>query len=161
MSQTFAEAYNPALEAIRKFLPTIASTDLEPTRAEITAGTDLTEDIVAMSGWNVEPATTAVRRMGRRVDGQVEARTTLPTCTITFVGDRNPANDVRAKLEVGQRGYMWFAEAGDIPNAVADVWPVRIASVSKPYRTDDGEQQIIVTFTVVDEPVWDVDIPAA
>jgi len=158
--QTFAEAYNPSLEAVRKFLPAIVDAAYKPTRAEIDGGTNLTEDIVAMAGWTVEPATAAVRRVGRRVDSQVDARTTLPTCTITVVADRDPAKDIRAKLQVGQTGFLWFAESGDREGAVADVWSVRVASINKPYRTDDGEQQIVVTFTVRDEPAYDVEIPA-
>jgi hypothetical protein len=142
------------------FVPSIASTSLVPTRAEITAGDDLTAEIADVSGWNVQSNQIDTPDMGTRFVSQIGGRTTAPSSSITFYGDQDSV-DVRTVLPRETEGFILIADGGD--NGVtskADVFPVIVTSLGKVRSTGDQAHQLTVTFAITGEPAEDVTLPA-
>lgn len=143
------------------FLPTIAAalTTLVPTRGEITAGDDLSAEIADVSGWNVQSNQIDTPDMGTRFVSQIGGRTTAPSSSITFYGDREGV-DVRTILPRDTEGFMFIADGGDVTGSKADVFPVIVTSVGKVRTTGDQAHQVTITFAITGEPAEDVTIPA-
>jgi hypothetical protein len=141
------------------FIPTIASTTLVPTRAEITAGDDLTGEIADISGWNVQSNQIDTPDMGTRFVSQIGGRTTAPSSSLTFYGDEESV-DVRTILPRGTEGFLLIADGGDVTNGKADVFPVIVTSVGKVRSTGDQAHQLTITFAITAEPAEDITLPA-
>lgn len=143
------------------FLPTIASAALAATRAEITAGTDLSSEVADMSGWNVGSEQIATPGLSA-FTGSVPGRKTVDASSITFYADKLGA-DVRAVLTEDLDGFILIADAGDIPTTgKMDVFPIRVASVGKArHVTGSTAHQLTATFSITRPPAADVAIPAA
>lgn len=141
------------------FLPTIADAGLVPTRAEITAGDDLSAEIADVSGWNVQSNQIDTPDMGTRFVSQIGGRTTAPSSSITFYGDREGV-DVRTVLPRETEGYMLIMDGGDVAASKGDVFPVIVTSVGKVRSTGDQAHQLTITFAITGEPAEDIAIPA-
>lgn len=141
------------------YLPTIAAADLEPTRAEITAGTDLTNEIADLSGWTVTSAMINAPDLGRRFVSQIGGRTNVEASSLTFYADLG-GDDVRAVLPRDTTGYIVFADQGDATGLPADVFPVKVTSVGKVRSTGEQAFQITITFAITRPPAEDIELPA-
>lgn len=140
------------------FLPTIVAATHIPTRAEITAGTDLTDEIQTLSGWAQTAASIATPDWGSRFTSNIPGRTSVADSSITFYADRSGA-DVRAVLTELLNGYIVLADGGDDEDLLADSFPVRVASVGK-VRSDSAALLITVGFTITRKPALDFELPA-
>lgn len=145
------------------WLPTIAAANRVPTRAEITAGHDLTDEIAAVAGWQKTTAMIATPDWGSRFTSSIPGRTSAADSSITFYADLD-GDDVRAVLSAGLSGYVVFADGGDnegsVTDKLGDVFPVRVASVGK-VRGQDAAMQLTVSFAITREPADDITLPAA
>lgn len=142
------------------FVPTIASTALEVTRAELTAGTDLSDEVADLSGWNVTGEDIATPGLSD-FTGSVPGRTSVEASSITFYADEDGV-DARTVLTPGLSGYIVIADAGDIAGGVCDVFPVRVKAVGKPRTvTGSNAHHVTVGFSTPRKPAVDVDLPAA
>ena len=142
------------------FIPTIASTSLVPTRAEITAGDNLTGEIADVSGWNVQSNQIDTPDMGTRFVSQIGGRTTAPSSSLTFYGSDDSV-DVRTVLPRDTTGFMMIADGGD--NGItskADIFPVIVTSLGKVRGAGDNAHQLTATFAITAEPAEDVTLPA-
>lgn len=144
-----------------KFLPVIASTALLPTRAEITAGTDLTENISALDGWSIENQPIETPDMEstfvKKIDGDDQAADS----SLTMYED-STLDDIETDLAKGTVGYICIFSKGDVAaNKGLDVFPVKVASNSKAYTTDNEAASITVQFVVTDRPALNQTVPAA
>lgn len=142
------------------YLPTIASPTKVPTRAEITAGTDLSNEVADWSGWNVSSAMINTPDLGSRFNAQIGGRTSADASSITFYADKAGA-DVRAVLPRGTDGFILIADGGDVATQPADVFPVTVTSLGKLRTVGDEAARIQVTFAITDEPAEDIELPAA
>ena len=142
------------------FVPTIASASLVYTLAERDAGTDLSDEIADISGWNVTSGTIDTPDLGSRFTGQIGGRTSVDASSITFYGDK-AGEDVRTVLPRGTTGYIVWADGGDVTAQPSDVFPVEVTSVGKLRSVGDQAFQLTVQFAVTREPAEDVAIPAA
>ncbi len=140
------------------FLTTIADADLEATRVEITAGTDLSGEVRDMSGWQVKSNDIATPGLSD-FTGSIPGRTSVEKSSITFYGDRH-GDDVRAVLSRGLTGFIVIMDHGDVPTDPMDVFPVRVGSVGKPRSTGEESYQLVVEFSITRKPAVDVPIPA-
>lgn len=144
-----------------KFLPTIASTALLPTRAEISAGTDLTNGIRSIDGWSLQNQPISTPDMGTtfvpKIDGDDEAADS----SLGFYED-NTLDDIETDLAKGTAGYIAIFSKGDVPGGTGlDVFPVKVASNSKAYTTDNEAAQINVQFVITDLPQFNMTVPPA
>jgi hypothetical protein len=144
-----------------KFVPTIASTALLPTRAEISAGTDLTDGIRSIDGWSLENQPIETPDMGSTFVSKIDGDDAAADSSLGFYED-NTLDDVETDLAKGTTGYIVIFSKGDVPAGKGmDVFPVKVASNSKAYSTDNEAAQINVQFVITDRPVFNQTVPAA
>lgn len=142
------------------FLPTIASAVLAATRAEITAGTDVSGEIADLSGWQVRGNMIPCPDLGTKFVPQIGGRTQAEQSSITFYADKT-ANDVRTVMPRGQVGYVVFMDGGDVATTgKMDVFPVEVTAVGKARSTGEQAFQITVDFAITKAPAENVAIPA-
>lgn len=137
--------------------PTLAN-PASPTRTEINAGTDLSGEIAAVSGWEVTGNTEDTPALGSVFIGKVPSTTTADDSSLTMYADSTSV-DVRTLLQRGSSGYVIWMDEGDVENHLMDVFPVRVTSVT-PQRDVSSVAQIMANFAIMREPAQNVAIPA-
>lgn len=142
------------------FLEAVEDYQSGPSRSELDAGMDLTEEIAEIEGWGVSSNNIETPDLGRRftptIPGSIEADESSITFYASLTGE-----DVREVLPRDTEGYIVWLDAGDTPGAPMDVFPVRVSSVGKPRSLDDEAQILTINFAIIDEPVENLEIPAA
>lgn len=144
-----------------KFLPSVASTALLPTRPEISAGNDLTDGVQTIDGWNLENQPIETPDMGSTFVSKIDGDDSAADSSLGFYED-NTLDDVETDLAKGTTGFMCIFSKGDVPGGKGlDVFPVKVASNSKAYSTDNEAAKINVQFVITDRPVLNQTVPAA
>jgi hypothetical protein len=136
--------------------PTV-STLASPTRAEINAGTDLSPEISASSGWEVTSNTEDTPALGSAFIGKVASTTTAGDSSLTFYSDSSSV-DVRTLLTRGTTGYILWMDEGDVAAHKMDVFPATVTSAPK-QREIASVSTIMINFAVTREPAENVTIP--
>lgn len=133
-----------------------------PTRTELDAGQDLTDEIAGMDGWSVSSDTVDAPDLGTKFTSQVGGMTTAGNPTLTFYRSSD-STDIREILTRGLNGFIVIFWEGDDegagPNKM-DVFPVQVTARPKQTSMTDPAQ-IEIDFAVTSEPVEDVDVPVA
>ncbi|MFC7892682.1 hypothetical protein [Streptomyces sp. NPDC057381] len=140
------------------WVPTIAN-KAAPTRAEINAGTELADEVSAMSGWQTTSGTVPTPALGSRFTPVVGGEITASDSSLTFWASKT-ADDVRTLLIREATGFVVWMDEGDVPGQTMDVFPVSVTSQAK-IRELDGASQIMAQFAITSEPSENVAIPAA
>jgi len=143
--------FNPL--GVRKvyLLSTIASSVLAPTRAEITAGTDITGECAAYSGWTLQASSVATPAQGSRFTTSVPGALTVQDSSITFWASKD-GTDIRDSLVVDDDRYIVFADGGDVEGYTGETFKVRVMSVGSVRSVDDSAFQVTIQFAVTAEP---------
>jgi hypothetical protein len=143
------------------FVPTIASTSLIPTDAEITAGTDYTGQINAIDGFSLENTPIETPDMASTFVSKIGGDDSAADSSLTFYED-STLDDIETDLAKGTSGYIVIFSKGKTPGAKGmDVYPVTVVSNSKAYTTDNEAAKITVQFTVTARPVFNQAVPTA
>jgi hypothetical protein len=143
-----------------KFLPTVASSSLLPTRAEITGGTEYTAQIAAIDGWSLENQPIETPDMASTFVSKIGGDDSAADSSITFYED-STLDDVETDLAKGTSGFMAIFSKGDVASAKGlDVFPVTVVSNSKAYTTDNEAAKITVQFTITARPAFNQTVPA-
>ncbi|NCT90254.1 hypothetical protein GXB85_04705 [Cellulomonas sp. APG4] len=142
------------------FVPTIASAALAYTRIELDAGTNLTQEIADLSGWQLTGGEIPTPDLGSRFTSSIPGRQTADASSLTFYADL-AGDDVRTVLTQGLNGFMIFMDGGDVPTQPSDVFPCRVNTVGKVRSVGDAAHQLTIGFTITRKPAADVPIPAA
>jgi hypothetical protein len=142
------------------FLPTIAAANLAATRAEIDAGTDLSNEIADLSGWTIASGTIDTPDLGNRFTRQISGRTTAEASSLTMYADKKGV-DAREILPRDTVGFIVFMDGGDVPADPMDVFPVSVSSLGKVRSTGDQAGQLTINFSITGIPAEDLPIPAA
>lgn len=129
------------------------------TRTELDAGTDLTTDIVDVSGWSTASNNVDTPDWESRFTSKVPGLITADDSSINFYASSD-TDDVRAVLPRDTSGYIVWLDGGDVPAQNMDVFPVTVSAVS-PQRTSADAAQITVNFAITAEPSENQVIPAA
>lgn len=137
--------------------PTLANYQ-SPARAEINAGTDLSDEVSTTSGWDVTGNTEDAPALGSPFIGKVSSTTTAGDSSLTFYQD-SMSHDVRTLLARGSVGYIIWMWEGDVAGYLCDVFPVKVTGVPKQADVT-SVAQLMVNFAVTREPAEDVPIPA-
>lgn len=144
---------------IRRVYWVISSADYNnPTRAELDAGTDVTNEVAAMSGWSVTSTAVETPDLGNRFTSQVPGALTSQTNDLTFYTSQNSA-DVRQLMPRDSNGFIVICWEGDVAGQLMDVFPVRIMSQAMD-TTVTNAGQVVVSFAVTSVPANNVAIPA-
>ncbi len=131
-----------------------------PTRLELDAGTDLTAEVAAATGWATAAANVDVPDGGTLFTSNIPGRVAPEDATIAFYASRDTA-DIRDVLARGDITHIVILHGGDVAGQKMDVWPVRVRSVSKPIDyAASGASMVNVGFSNTREPAEDVLIPA-
>lgn len=139
------------------FCTAIAS-QAAPTFAELDAGTEITRDIAAVSGFTVESAFIETPDMKTRFVSKVPGRITAADSSLTFYADEDRgAGDMALILPRDTEGYIVFADAG-LASGVGDVFHVKVGSNTTMRSTDDTVKRV-VTFAILEEPSEGVTLP--
>src|SRR3954466_15792478 len=94
------------------WVPTLAAYQ-SPTRAEINAGTDLSDEVSAASGWEVTGNTEDAPALGSVFIGKVSSTTTAGDSSLTMYAD-STSTDVRTLLTRGASGFIVWMWEGDV-----------------------------------------------
>jgi hypothetical protein len=140
------------------WVPTIAS-KASPTLTELNAGTDLSSEYQAVSGFNVTGNDIEVPDAGSDYTSKIPGRTTTDDSSITFYADLG-ADDVRSLLTRSLAGFVVIYPEGIVSGGKMDVWPVRVKSVSK-QQDIEAAGMIEVAFSVTSKPSENIAIPSA
>jgi hypothetical protein len=144
------------------FLTAIAAaTTLQATRTELDAGTDLSPELRATSGWNVSSNIVDAPDAGSAFTSKVIGRTTAENSTATFYMTKTGADALRALLPRGTTGFVVFCWGGDVQNNLADTFPVTVASAAKSVDlAGEDPANVVVSFAITRTPAIDWALPA-
>lgn len=129
-------------------LPSIASLATGATRAEINAGTDVSGDVAAINGFQVNSNQIDTPDLGGRFTKRVPGRLAADDSSITFYADVAGA-DIRTVLQRDQNTHIGIMDGGDVAGRKADYFKVTVASVGKVRDMEDAPR-LNVTFTITD-----------
>jgi hypothetical protein len=138
------------------WMPTTANY-LAPSRGELNAGTDLTAEIMAQSGWSVSSDTIDTPDMASRFTSQIPGRTNASGSDITFYLSQN-STDVRTLLPRDQAGFIVQLWEGDVTGQKMDVFPVKVTTQAVDTTVDDPGQ-LTISFSVTKIPATNLIIP--
>lgn len=143
------------------FVPTIASTTYLPTHAEIVAGTDYTKQIRTIEGWNLENQPIETPDMDSTFVGKIEGDDQAADSSLGFYED-DVLDDIETDLAKGTEGFILIFSKGKTAGSKGlDVFPVKVASCSKGYSTENEAAPINVQFVITDRPLQNATVPAA
>jgi hypothetical protein len=141
------------------FISTIAATTLIPTAAEITGGTDWTEHIHSIDGWNLENTPIETPDMASTFVSKIDGDDTAADSSLGFYED-SVTDDVETDLAKGTTGFVVIFSKGKTSAAKGmDVFPIKVASNSKSYSTDNEAAKINVQFVITDRPALNQTVP--
>jgi hypothetical protein len=139
------------------FTPTVASVTAV-TRAEINAGTNISKQVTAWSGWSVssqfKPIPNVNDRFTPKIPGSIESEDSSLTCYLAAAGV-----DVRQLLPQDTTGFILRFHATDLVGRKMDCFPVTVGSASMPFEDDDAVK-VILSFAITALPGTNVTIPA-
>ena len=152
-----ARYFRRGKSAIR-FLPAVAN-KAAPTRAEITAGTDLTGSTAEIAGFTFSNDPIPVPDLGSTFTGTIVGEDTAETPTLTFYDD-DAASTVRTALAKGVTGFIVLFPYGDVPTKRAEVWPVTSTGVNDEWSAGNDPARFSVGFAVTGVPSQNAVVPA-
>jgi hypothetical protein len=129
-----------------------------PTRAELNAGTNLTNEISGNDGWAPETDFIDAPDLANRFVAQVAGRIKAPGSSLTFYASSNSV-DVRGLLPRDTTGFIVWLDEGDIAGRKMDVFPITVASAPK-QRDIEAVKQIQIQFSISSAPAENVTVPA-
>ncbi|WP_455711003.1 phage tail tube protein [Streptomyces cinereoruber] len=142
------------------FLTTIANPKNGPTRAEIAAGTELSDRISDVEGWALENTPIDTPDMGTDYTSSIPGEDKAENSALTFYEDREDSS-VETLLSKGVEGYVVILRKGDIPASPSmDTFPVRVGARSASYTTAAEPAKFRVSFNITSKPALDSAIPA-
>jgi hypothetical protein len=130
---------------------------LSPSRAEINAGLDLTNEIAEITGFTVSSDTADVPDMSSRFVSKIPARINADDSSIRFYASSN-SNDIRTVLPRDTAGYVLTMWEGDVVGQKFDVWPAKVTATSVQTAMEDPAS-IEVGFSITRVPAQNVTIP--
>jgi hypothetical protein len=150
--------YSPVATRKIYFVPTIA-VPATPTRAELTAGSDLSLVIVGMTGFDQPVTFLTASPLGSPFDVKVSGRITPSDSSIDCLVSKS-GTDVRTVLPRGTSGYFTAMWEGDIPTTgKMDVYPISVGSQSKAVDTT-AIQIVTISLAITGAIQENVAIPA-
>jgi len=141
------------------FVPAVSNLTA-PSRAEVTAGTDLSPAIAEIGGFNFKNSPIMTPKLSTTFTTQIPGEDTSDTSTVTFYDD--DADDaMRAALVKGTEGFLVFFPYGDVAGTRAEVWPAISTGVSDQWTMTNEAAKFQVSFAITDAPEQDAVVPAA
>src|SRR5215831_3930326 len=156
----------PAITASSRYIPEgvthyywVASiaTYTSPTRAELNAGTDLTNEIAATGNWGIISGSIDAPDLATLFTAQIAGKVTIDGPTIDMYAD-STSTDVRTLLPRGTVGNIVKFPEGDVTGRKMDVFPVKVLAQAKPTALTNPSV-IQLQFAVTKIPAENVTVP--
>lgn len=139
------------------WLPTVADPS-NVTRAEITAGTDLTPELDDISGWSYSTTFVETKDANSRTRPKLAGAVSLDDSSMTFNGSQD-GQDVRTVLTRGTTGYVLWCDGGDATGLPGELFPAEVGAVVRVRSLDSDAFKVRVDFGITNVPT-DIDLPA-
>jgi hypothetical protein len=138
-----------------KFLPTIAAVSGgivgAPTRAEITAGTDVSPDVAELTGFQLSNSPIPTPNLNDAFTPQISGEDTVSDSSITFY-DQDNATTIRTALAKGTSGYLVIFPYGDIATKRCQIYPVKTTGVNDEFSVGNDPARFVVGMAVTGVP---------
>jgi hypothetical protein len=140
------------------WVPAIANRDA-PTRAELTAGTDLSRSVTDSAGWSVSTEQIEAPSLADRYTPTVPGTITSEDSSLTMFASKNGI-DARSLMPRDASGHIVWMDGGDVAGNKMDVYPVTVSSVSKQRQVQGGEvDTLMIAYAITDVPSENVTVP--
>lgn len=139
------------------FLPAVAGAS--PTRAEITAGTDLSPQVNGLSGFQFSNTRIDTPILSSSFTPEIDGPDEVGDSTLTFLDD-NATSTIRTTLAKGTSGYIVLFPYGDVPTKRCEVWQVKSTGVNDEWSMGNDPARYAVGFAIVNPPNQNATIPA-
>lgn len=160
-----ATAITPAVRYFRPgttkviWVVTIA-TYTAPSRSEINAGTDVSNEVAEINGFTVTSESVDTPDLGNRFVSKIPGRITAEDSSINFYASSTGFNDARSILPRDTTGFVIFMDGGDVSTTGRmDIYPATVASHGK-LRGIEDPAMTQAQFTITRVPAEDKVIPA-
>lgn len=142
------------------YIPTIAATNLTPTRSEMNAGTNIGVDMVDLDGWSIEAEQIDTQALNDSFQTKIPGSLSAPDSSLTFFTSKNGV-DIRALLPRGTSGYVAFLDGGDVSGNKMEVYPITVTSnaVMRSLQSKDASK-VKVGFAITKTPGQNLTVPA-
>lgn len=140
-----------------KFLPAVAGAS--PTRAEITAGVDLSPAIAEISGFTLSNSPIPAPNLADVFTSQIEGEDTVADSTLTFNDDAS-STVIRTALAKGIDGFIILFPYGDVVSKRCEKWPVKTLGVNDQWSVGNDPARYVVGFAITSTPVQNATVPA-
>ena len=143
---------------VRKYYwVTTIGTYTAPTRGELNAGLDISDEVADVAGFTVASDQIEVPDLSGRFTAKIPGRITADDSSITFYASQTSA-DVRAVLPRDTAGFMVVLPEGDVVGQKMDVFPAKVSAAAvDPSIADPG--RVVVSFSITKVPAQNVTIP--
>ncbi|WP_432169052.1 hypothetical protein [Streptomyces sp. 1222.5] len=128
-----------------------------PTRSELNAGSDLTAEISAVSGFATNSDQQDTPDLGSRFTGKIPGRITADDSSITMYASSN-SSDARTLMPRDSAGYIVILPEGDVTGQKMDVFPVKVTGVPKS-RDVENPAGMTFQYAITKIPAENVTIP--
>jgi len=132
-----------------KFAPAVAGTS--PTRAEITAGTDLSAQVSGIGGFALNNSPIATPDLATSFDSQIDGPDTTDNSSLNFYDDDASAT-IRTSQAKGTAGFILLFPYGDTVGKRVEKWPVKSTGVNDQWGLDATAAQFQVGYAVTAKP---------
>lgn len=129
------------------------------TRAEITAGTDLTPELDDWAGWSYSTTFIETKDASSRISPKLAGRVSLDDSSMTFNGSLD-GDDVRSVMTLNDTGYVLICDGGDVASYPGELFPAEVGSVVPVRSLDSNSFKVRIDFGVTGLPST-VTLPAA
>ena len=130
-----------------------------PTRAELTAGTDLSGQIVGSAGWEITRNQEADPDLGTKFEVQFPTDLSVADSSLTFRASRT-GTDARSVLPRDTATNIVILYGGDVAGNKMNVFPMTVRTVSAPVEVTAGRAVLTVSFSPRAEPAENITVPA-
>lgn len=132
-----------------KWAPAVAGSS--PTRAEITAGVDLSLSIAAINGFQFTNSPIATPDLSDNFDSQITGPDAAGDSSFDFYDD-DASTTVRTALAKGTAGFVLLMPYGDVVTKRCEVWNVTSLGVNDAWSMDATAAQYNIQFAITKRP---------
>lgn len=136
---------------------TTIATYTAPTRGELNAGIDLSNEVAAVNGFTVTSGTVPTPDLSSRFVSEIPGQITAASCSLSFYAS-STSSDVRTVLPRDTVGYVVLLWEGDVTGQRCDVFPAKVTASAVNGNMQNPEQ-VDVSFSITKVPANNVVIP--
>lgn len=139
------------------FLPAVSNKSA-PSSAEITAGTELTGSIQAISGFQLANTPISTPDLQTTFNSEIPGEDAAGNSSLTMYDD-DASSAVKTALAKNTAGFLLFGPYGITTGKRAEVWPVTVTSNSDEYTMGNEAARFMVGFSVTSIPTQNAVMP--